>query len=62
VRILAAFDLGKGESLAASPWIEDPAGTAARWRGVGADGAVVGARTTQDVDLLVSAAIGADRR
>jgi alkanesulfonate monooxygenase SsuD/methylene tetrahydromethanopterin reductase-like flavin-dependent oxidoreductase (luciferase family) len=62
VRILAAFDLGKGESLAASPWIEDPAGTAASWRAAGADGAVVGARTTQDVDLLVSAAISADRR
>src|SRR5665811_1776747 len=32
VRILAAFDLGKVESLAANPWIKDPAGTAARWR------------------------------
>ncbi len=62
VHILAAFDLGKGESLSASPWIEDPAGTAARWRAAGADGAVVGARTTQDVDLLVNAAPGAARR
>jgi alkanesulfonate monooxygenase SsuD/methylene tetrahydromethanopterin reductase-like flavin-dependent oxidoreductase (luciferase family) len=54
--ILAAFDLGKDESLAASPWVEDPAGTAVRWRAAGADGAVVGARTTDDVDLLVDAA------
>ena len=61
-RILAAFDLGKGESLAGSPWVEDPAGAAARWRVAGADGAVVGARTTEDVDLLVDAATGAYRR
>ena len=54
-RILAAFDLRKDDSLAGSPWVEDPAGTAARWRAAGADGAVVGARTTGDVDLLVNA-------
>jgi alkanesulfonate monooxygenase SsuD/methylene tetrahydromethanopterin reductase-like flavin-dependent oxidoreductase (luciferase family) len=54
--VLAAFDLGKGESLAGSPWVEDPAGTAARWRTAGADGAVIGMRTTGDVDLLVAAA------
>src|SRR5664280_948114 len=57
-RVLAAFDRGKGESLAGSPWVEDPAGTAARWRAAGADGAVIGARTTGDVDLLVDAAGG----
>ncbi len=57
-RVLAAFDLGKGESLAGSPWVEDPAGSAVRWREAGADGAVVGARTTADVDLLVHAAGG----
>ena len=56
VRILAAFDLAKGESLAGSPWVEDPAGTALRWQATGADGAVVAARTTDDVDLLVEAA------
>jgi hypothetical protein len=60
--VLAAFDPGKGESLAGSPWVEDRAGAAARWRAAGADGAVVGARTTEDVDLLVDAATGADRR
>jgi alkanesulfonate monooxygenase SsuD/methylene tetrahydromethanopterin reductase-like flavin-dependent oxidoreductase (luciferase family) len=56
VSILAAFDLGKGESLAGSPWVEDPAATASRWQATGADGAVVAARTTDDVDLLVEAA------
>jgi len=54
--VIAAFDLGKGESLAGSSWVEDPAGTALRWRAAGADGAVVGVRTTNDVDLLVAAA------
>lgn len=54
--VLAAFDLGKDASLAGSPWVEDPTGTAVRWRAAGADGAVVGARTTEDVDRLVDAA------
>jgi alkanesulfonate monooxygenase SsuD/methylene tetrahydromethanopterin reductase-like flavin-dependent oxidoreductase (luciferase family) len=54
--ILAAFDLGKGASLAGSPWVEDPAATAARWQAAGADGAVIGARTADDVDFLVEAA------
>jgi hypothetical protein len=54
--VFAAFDLGTGESLAGSPWVDDPAGTASRWRAAGADGAVVGARTADDVDLLVEAA------
>jgi hypothetical protein len=56
VRILVAFDLEKGESLARSPWVADPAATASRWQATGADGAVVAARTTDDVDLLVEAA------
>ncbi len=55
VSILAAFDLAKGESLAGSPWVEDPAATALRWQAAGADGAVVAARTSDDVDLLVGA-------
>ena len=55
-RILVAFDLGKGESLAGSPWVEDPGDAAASWREAGADGAVVGARSTADVDRLVEAA------
>lgn len=54
--VLAAFDLRTGESLAGNPWVEDPSGTASRWQAAGADGAVVGAHTTHDVDLLVAAA------
>jgi alkanesulfonate monooxygenase SsuD/methylene tetrahydromethanopterin reductase-like flavin-dependent oxidoreductase (luciferase family) len=56
VRVLAAFDLRPNESLAGSPWVEDPTGAAAAWRAAGADGAVVAARTSDDVDLLVRAA------
>jgi alkanesulfonate monooxygenase SsuD/methylene tetrahydromethanopterin reductase-like flavin-dependent oxidoreductase (luciferase family) len=56
--ILAAFDLGKDDSLEGSPWVADPAGTASRWRAAGADGAVIGARTSADVDRLVEAAPG----
>ncbi len=55
-RILAAFDLPRRASLAGSPWVEDPAGAAAAWASAGADGAVIGANTTADVDLLVGAA------
>jgi len=55
-RILVAFDLAKGATLAASAWVEDPAGEADRWRDAGADGAVLGAGSTADVDLLVAAA------
>ena len=54
--ILAAFDLGKDESLAGSPWIEDPGATASLWQAAGADGVVLGARSSADVDLLVDAA------
>jgi alkanesulfonate monooxygenase SsuD/methylene tetrahydromethanopterin reductase-like flavin-dependent oxidoreductase (luciferase family) len=55
-QILAAFDLPRSASLARSPWVEDPAGAAAKWASAGADGAVLGANTTADVDLLVAAA------
>ena len=55
-RIVVAFDLRKGESLAGSPWVEEPTAAAERWRASGAAGAVVGARATADVDLLVEAA------
>jgi alkanesulfonate monooxygenase SsuD/methylene tetrahydromethanopterin reductase-like flavin-dependent oxidoreductase (luciferase family) len=55
-RVLVAFDLPKGGSLAGNPWVEDPAGEASRWRDAGADGAVLGANTTLDVDRLVGAA------
>jgi alkanesulfonate monooxygenase SsuD/methylene tetrahydromethanopterin reductase-like flavin-dependent oxidoreductase (luciferase family) len=43
------------EVLAGSPWITDPRATWARWHAAGADGAVLLARTTADVDALVGA-------
>ena len=42
-------------SLQASPWVTEPKTTWARWRDAGADGAVVLARSPQDVDALVGA-------
>jgi alkanesulfonate monooxygenase SsuD/methylene tetrahydromethanopterin reductase-like flavin-dependent oxidoreductase (luciferase family) len=54
--VLAAFDLPRGASLGGSSWVEDPAGAAGTWASTGADGAVLGANTTSDVDLLVAAA------
>jgi alkanesulfonate monooxygenase SsuD/methylene tetrahydromethanopterin reductase-like flavin-dependent oxidoreductase (luciferase family) len=50
----------QGEWLAESsirdtPWIEAPRETWQRWREAGADGAIVLARTTDDVDALVEA-------
>ena len=38
-----------------TPWIEAPRETWERWREAGADGAIVLARTTEDVDALVEA-------
>jgi alkanesulfonate monooxygenase SsuD/methylene tetrahydromethanopterin reductase-like flavin-dependent oxidoreductase (luciferase family) len=38
-----------------TPWFADPRGTWERWHAAGADGAVVLARTTDDVDALVDA-------
>ncbi len=55
-QILVAFELPTTASLGTSSWVTDPATSAARWRSAGADGAVVGANTTADVDLLVEAA------
>ncbi len=55
-RVLVAFDLPKAGSLAGSPWVLEPAAAAAEWRAAGADGAIVGANTTGDVDGLVEAA------
>ena len=54
--VLVAFELAKDESLVGSPWVEEAAAEAARWAELGADGAVIAARTTADVDLLVAAA------
>ena len=43
------------ESIRDTPWIRAPRETWERWRGAGADGAIVLARTTDDVDALVEA-------
>jgi alkanesulfonate monooxygenase SsuD/methylene tetrahydromethanopterin reductase-like flavin-dependent oxidoreductase (luciferase family) len=43
------------ETLVGSPWVDAPAETWARWRDAGADGAIILARTTADVDALVDA-------
>jgi alkanesulfonate monooxygenase SsuD/methylene tetrahydromethanopterin reductase-like flavin-dependent oxidoreductase (luciferase family) len=45
--------LGDGSVVIGSPWVEDPRGTWERWRAAGADGAIVLARTTKDVDALI---------
>ena len=44
------------ETLTGSPWLTEPHETWARWQEAGADGAIVLARTTADVDQLVTAA------
>ena len=41
------------ESFRDTPWFHDPRATWERWREAGADGAIVLARTTEDVDALV---------
>jgi hypothetical protein len=43
------------ESIADSPWVAAPRETWERWQTAGADGAIVLARTTADVDALVEA-------
>ena len=43
------------ETLAESPWVAAPREAWERWREAGADGAIVLARTTADVDRLVDA-------
>ena len=43
------------ESVADTEWVREPTAARERWRAAGADGAIVLARTTADVDALVSA-------
>jgi alkanesulfonate monooxygenase SsuD/methylene tetrahydromethanopterin reductase-like flavin-dependent oxidoreductase (luciferase family) len=43
-------------SVADTGWVQAPGETWARWREAGADGAIVLARSTEDVDALVAAA------
>lgn len=44
------------DALTGSPWVVAPADEWARWRERGADGVIVVARTTADVDALIEAA------
>jgi alkanesulfonate monooxygenase SsuD/methylene tetrahydromethanopterin reductase-like flavin-dependent oxidoreductase (luciferase family) len=41
------------ETIVDSPWVRAPRATWEHWRAAGADGAIVLARTTEDVDALV---------
>jgi alkanesulfonate monooxygenase SsuD/methylene tetrahydromethanopterin reductase-like flavin-dependent oxidoreductase (luciferase family) len=56
-RVIVGFqgDWLSDERIADSPWVTAPGETWARWRETGADGAIVLARTTADVDALVAA-------
>jgi alkanesulfonate monooxygenase SsuD/methylene tetrahydromethanopterin reductase-like flavin-dependent oxidoreductase (luciferase family) len=56
-RVLVGFegDFLGDEPIAESPWIQAPRETWERWHEAGADGAIVLARTTADVDSLVEA-------
>jgi alkanesulfonate monooxygenase SsuD/methylene tetrahydromethanopterin reductase-like flavin-dependent oxidoreductase (luciferase family) len=55
--VLAGFqrDWLSDERIVDTPWIQAPREEWARWKAAGADGAVVLARTTEDVDALVAA-------
>jgi len=55
--VLAGFqrDWQSDATIADSPWVLEPRETWARWHEAGADGAIVLARTTDDVDALVAA-------
>jgi alkanesulfonate monooxygenase SsuD/methylene tetrahydromethanopterin reductase-like flavin-dependent oxidoreductase (luciferase family) len=56
-RVLVGFQgdwLGDAD-LRESPWCREPRASWDRWREAGADGAIVLARTTSDVDALVEA-------
>jgi alkanesulfonate monooxygenase SsuD/methylene tetrahydromethanopterin reductase-like flavin-dependent oxidoreductase (luciferase family) len=52
---LVAFALPRGQSLADSPWVTDRAAAIETWRARGADGAIITARTSEDVEALVRA-------
>ena len=56
-RVIVGFqgDWLSDERIADSPWVTEPRDSWARWHAAGADGAVVLAGTTADVDALVSA-------
>ena len=57
-RVLVGFqgDWLSDEAIDDTPWVQAPRETWERWQAAGADGAIVLARTTDDVDALVEAA------
>ena len=57
-RLLVGFQgaWASDESIADSPWVTAPRETWGRWQAAGADGAIVLARSTADIDALVAAA------
>ncbi len=56
-RVLVGFqgDWQQHETIVGSPWVTEPRDTWARWQAAGADGAIVLAHSTADVDALVDA-------
>lgn len=50
-----AGPLAGNDTVPVSPWVEAPRETWARWQAAGADGAIVTARSTADIDALVAA-------
>jgi alkanesulfonate monooxygenase SsuD/methylene tetrahydromethanopterin reductase-like flavin-dependent oxidoreductase (luciferase family) len=56
-RVIVGFqgDWLSDERIVDSPWFHEPREAWARWQAAGADGAIVLARTTDDVDALVAA-------
>jgi alkanesulfonate monooxygenase SsuD/methylene tetrahydromethanopterin reductase-like flavin-dependent oxidoreductase (luciferase family) len=56
-RVLVGFqgEWLSDESIADSPWVTAPRETWERWQAAGADGVIVLARTTADIDVLVEA-------
>jgi alkanesulfonate monooxygenase SsuD/methylene tetrahydromethanopterin reductase-like flavin-dependent oxidoreductase (luciferase family) len=56
-RVLVGFqgDWLGDDPIAGTPWVTAPRETWQRWHATGADGAIVLARTTEDVDALIEA-------
>ena len=57
-RLIVGFEGGdwlSDEPIDNSPWITEPREAWERWRASGADGVIVLARSTSDVDALVAA-------
>jgi len=57
VQVVLGFGSGRSgqDALRGSPWVEEPRAAADEWRSRGADRMIVPARTTADVEALVTA-------